>query len=131
VYYVQAKDLIMAAHKILVFVDDLFFSAKIGEVIRQLGGKPVITANMEGIFERLEPDGPTAIVVDLGLMGADAVDIIAQLKKQSGTMDVPMMAFGRHTSPDVLARASEAGCEQVMPRSDFVKRLPGFLKDSM
>lgn len=121
----------MAEQKILVFVDDLFFSAKIGEVIRQLGGKPVITTDMDGIADRLEPDGPAAIVVDLGLAGTDPVAIIAQLKQQPDTADTPMMAFGRHTSPDVLARASEAGCEHVMPRSDFVKRLPQFLESSM
>lgn len=121
----------MAEHKILVFVDDLFFSAKIGEVIRQLGGKPVITADMDGVPERLGQEGAAAIIVDLSLMGTDAVEIIAQLKQQPDTMDVPMMAFGQHTSPALLARASEAGCEQVMPRSDFVKRLPEFLEASM
>ena len=121
----------MVEHKILVFVDDLFFSAKIGEVIRQVGGKPVITADMAGVADRLGPEGAAAIIIDLSLMKTNAVDLITQLKQQTDTRDIPMLAFGQHTSPDLLARASKAGCDQVMPRSDFVKRLPGFLETSM
>ena len=99
----------MSEHNILVFVDDLFFSAKIGEVIRTLGGKPVITADMDRVAERLGDAGAAAIIVDLSLMGTDAVEIITQLKQQP----------------------EDAGCEQVMPRSNFVNQLPGFLENCM
>ena len=121
----------MSEHNILVFVDGLFFSAKIGEVIRTLGGKPVITADMDRVAERLGDAGAAAIIVDLSLMGTDAVEIITQLKQQPDTMGVPMLAYGQHTSPELLARAKDAGCEQVMPRSNFVNQLPGFLENCM
>ena len=118
----------MPDHTILVVVDDLFFSAKIGETIRQLGGKPRFAAEASEIPGESEGNLPAAIIVDLDLSRTDAVGLISHLKAGEATRDVPMMAYGRHTRPEAFVRAREAGCERAVPRSEFVKRLPEFIE---
>ena len=118
----------MTDHTVLVVVDDLFFAAKIGETIRQLGGKPRFAAEASEIPGESEGGPPAAIIVDLDLSRTDAVDLISHLKAGEVTRDVPMMAYGRHTRPEAFVRAREAGCERAVPRSEFVKRLPEFIE---
>ena len=118
----------MPDHTILVVVDDLFFSAKIGETIRQLGGLPRFAADASEIPVESEDGPPAAIIVDLDLSSTDAVGLISHLKAGEATRDVPMMAYGRHTRPEAFVRAREAGCERAVPRSEFVKRLPEFVE---
>ncbi len=118
----------MPDHTILVVVDDLFFSAKIGETIRQLGGTPRFAAEASEIPGESEDGPPAAIIVDLDLSRTDAVGLISHLKAGEATRDVPMMAYGRHTRPEAFVRAREAGCERAVPRSEFVKRLPEFVE---
>ncbi len=120
----------MTGRTVLVVVDDLFFSSKIGETIRQLGGEPRFAAEASEI-----PDDPdcgrlAAIIVDLDLARTDPVELIAHLKNSEATGGIPMMAYGRHTRPEAFARAREAGCERAVPRSEFVKRLPEFIESS-
>ena len=118
----------MTDHTVLVVVDDLFFAAKIGETIRQMGGMPRFAAEASEIPGESEGGPPTAIIVDLDLSRTDAVGLISHMKAGDATRDVPMMAYGRHTRPEAFVRAREAGCERAVPRLEFVKRLPGFIE---
>lgn len=120
----------MTDHTVLVVVDDLFFSSKIGETIRQLGGRPRFAAEPDELPDDPGCGPPAAIIVDLDLARSDPVKMIARLKGCEATGDVPMMAYGRHTRPEAFERAREAGCERAVPRSEFVKRLPAFIESS-
>ena len=121
----------MSQNTVLVVVDDLFFSSKIGETIRQLGGTPLFAAETGEIPEDFDRCMPVAIIVDLDLARMDAVHVVSHLRSNGTTRDVPMMAYGRHTRPEAFVRAREAGCERAVPRSEFVKRLPEFVEACM
>ena len=118
----------MTDHTVLVVVDDLFFSSKIGETIRQLGGKPIFATEVSEIPDDPDYSPPTAIIVDLDLSRTDAVGLISHLRAGEATRDTPMMAYGRHTRPEAFAHARAVGCERALPRSEFVKRLPEFIE---
>ena len=118
----------MTEHTILVVVDDLFFSSKIGETVRQLGGKPLFAAEVGEIPDDSDDSPPAAIIVDLDLLRTDAVDLISHLRAGEASGNTPMMAYGRHTRPEAFERARAAGCERAVPRSEFVKRLPEFIE---
>ena len=118
----------MANPTVLVVVDDLFFSSKVGETIRQLGGEPRFAAEASEIPDDPACELPAAIIVDLDLMRTDALDLVSLLKGRDATRDIPMMAYGRHTRPEAFVGARAAGCERAVPRSEFVKRLPEFIE---
>ena len=116
---------------ILVVVDDLFFTAKITETVRQLGAVPVVAGDIEEVRDRLSQNLPVAIIVDLGLMRSDPVALIDHFRHTPETVDIPMMAYCAHTNQALMDRAVNAGCEYVLPRSSFVHRLPDFIQTSM
>ena len=58
------------------------------------------------------------VVVDLTKPGV--VDVLADL-------DARIIGFANHTSRDVMDAARAAGCEQVLPRSDFFARIDELL----
>lgn len=55
------------------------------------------------------------VVVDLSRPGV--LEALAQLG------DVPTIGFGSHVDRDLLAAATAAGCDQVLPRSQFFAEL--------
>jgi hypothetical protein len=62
--------------------------------------------------------GATLVIVDLSRPGAlDAV----------GAVEAPVVGFAPHVEDELLAAGLAAGCEQVLPRSVFFRRLPELL----
>ena len=63
---------------------------------------------------------PTADVVVVDLTKPGVVEVLAGL-------DARVIGFANHTSRDVMDAARAAGCEQVLPRSDFFARIDELL----
>lgn len=116
------------SNRVLIVVDDLFFSARIGETARQLGAAVTYVRDTDELDERLRLEVPALVIVDLGLMKTDPIAVIERLKAHPDTRSVPMIAYGSHVNHDLMAQAASAGCEQVLPRSAFSQRLPGLLR---
>lgn len=63
------------------------------------------------------------------LAGTDADLVIVDLSRPGVLDAVPaipgrVVGFGRHTEPELLEAARAAGCDDVLVRSVFFKRLP-------
>ena len=63
---------------------------------------------------------PAADVVVVDLTKPGVVEVLAGL-------DARVIGFANHTSRDVMDAARAAGCELVLPRSDFFARLDELL----
>ncbi len=63
---------------------------------------------------------PQADVVVVDLTKPGVVDVLPDL-------DARIIGFANHTSRDVMDAARAAGCEQVLPRSDFFARIDELL----
>lgn len=111
---------------VVVVIDDLVFQAKIRAAAHQLG----VPLDMMSDAARLPEAVKTAslVIVDLGLTAHDPVDAIRVIRAHAPT--VPILAYGSHVETELFARATRAGCTQVMPRSVFVQQLPHLLKDT-
>ena len=66
---------------------------------------------------------PAADVVVVDLTKPGVVDVLAGL-------DARVIGFANHTSRDIMDAARAAGCEQVLPRSDFFARIDELLSPS-
>ena len=69
---------------------------------------------------------------DLAARSAEADLVVVDLTKPGvvdvlGDLDVRVIAFANHTSRDVMDAARAAGCDQVLPRSDFFARIDELL----
>ncbi len=117
--------------RIYCFIEDLFFLAKIQEAARKIGVKVAFVKADKDIVSRLAdvPEGsrPSLIVFDLNNVSAKPLTLIPRLKSKlkRGTS---VIGFLSHLQGDLKAKAVEAGCDMVMPRSAFSQNLPNLLR---
>lgn len=117
--------------RIYCFIDDLFFMAKIQETARKLGVKVSFVKAGKDTLSRLAdvPEGerPSLIVFDLNNASAKPLTLIPRIKSKlkRGTS---VIGFLSHLQGDLKAKAVEAGCDMVMPRSAFSQNLPNLLR---
>ena len=120
-----------APTRILFFIEDLFFIAKIQETARKLGIKVAFMKNdKEAIAEltgSVEEDRPGLIVFDLNNTNAKPLTLIPKLKAKF-KRSTSIIGFLSHLQGDLKAKAVEAGCDTVMPRSAFSQNLPNLLR---
>ncbi len=120
-----------APTKIFFFIEDLFFLAKIGETARKLGVKVAFVKNDKEALAQLtggeEADRPGLIVVDLNNANAKPLTLIPKLKAKL-KRSTSIIGFLSHLQGDLKAKAVEAGCDTVMPRSAFSQNLPNLLR---
>jgi hypothetical protein len=120
-----------APTRIYLFIEDLFFFAKINETARKLGIKVAFVKNepetVAKILEASEEEKPSLIVFDLNNAAAKPMTLIPKLKSKlkKGTS---IIGFLSHLQGDLKAKAVEAGCDTVMPRSAFSQNLPNLLR---
>jgi hypothetical protein len=120
-----------APTRIFCFIEDLFFLAKIQETARKVGVKVGFVKADKDIVSRLAdvPEGerPSLIVFDLNNVAAKPLTLIPRIKSKlkRGTS---VIGFLSHLQGDLKAKAIEAGCDMVMPRSAFSQNLPNLLR---
>lgn len=120
-----------APTRIYLFIEDLFFFAKINETARKLGIKIAFVKNepetIAKILDAPEEEKPSLIVFDLNNAAAKPLTLIPKLKAKlkRGTS---IIGFLSHVQGDLKAKAVEAGCDTVMPRSAFSQNLPNLLR---
>ncbi|HTZ57437.1 MAG TPA: hypothetical protein VMB49_05035 [Acidobacteriaceae bacterium] len=117
--------------RIYCFIEDLFFLAKIQETARKIGVKVGFVKADKDIVSRLadvpEASRPSLIVFDLNNVAAKPLTLIPRLKSKM-KRGTSVIGFLSHLQGDLKAKAMEAGCDMVMPRSAFSQNLPNLLR---
>ena len=121
-----------APTRIFCFIDDLFFQAKIQETARKLGIKVEFVKGADkDIVARLtdmpEADRPRLLVFDLNNANAKPMTLIPKFKTKLKKA-TSIIGFLNHLQGDLKVKATEAGCDTVMPRSAFSQSLPNLLR---
>lgn len=119
-----------APTRIFCFIEDLFFQAKIQETSRKLGIKvEFVKGDKEALARFDAPDAakPTLVVFDLNNLNAKPLSLIPKFKTKFKKA-TSIIGFLNHLQGDLKAKAVEAGCDTVMPRSAFSQSLPNLLR---
>jgi CheY-like chemotaxis protein len=106
----------------LALTDDLIFFSRIAEAARA-AGLVVRQARTPGEFIQLAgQNAPSGVVIDLQNPGLEITSFLSELRAKCPI--VPrVIAYGSHVETALLRAAREAGCDRVLPRSQFVKEL--------
>ena len=121
-----------APTRIVCFIEDLFFQAKIQETSRKLGIKVEFVKggdkdSVARIIDAPEAGKPTLLVFDLNNLNAKPMTLIPKLKAKFKKA-TSIIGFLNHLQGDLKLKAVEAGCDTVMPRSAFSQSLPNLLR---
>jgi len=121
-----------APTRIFCFIEDLFFLAKIQETARKLGVKVefIKGADKESVAKLTdlpEEERPKLVVFDLNNLNAKPISLIPKLKTKF-KKSTSIVGFLNHLQGELKAKAVEAGCDTVMPRSAFSQSLPNLLR---
>jgi DNA-binding NarL/FixJ family response regulator len=102
--------------RIVAYVSDLLFVSRIEATLRAVGYD---VATVEDV-----PSLETALVdADVAILDLHATDAPSEIIAVCTAGGVPVVAFGRHTEPELLRTAREAGAVAVVPRSTFVEEM--------
>jgi CheY-like chemotaxis protein len=112
--------------EVVALVPDLFFASKIIETARHVGVKVRLSQTPGQVFGGQE--NPAMVIVDLHATGFDPVEFVRDAKSRAEFAQVPVVAFVRHTRPDLIAAAEAAGCQEVLARSAFTENLGEILR---
>jgi hypothetical protein len=96
--------------KVAAYVPDLMDRSKVAAAAPG--------ATFVGRVDELASVDADLVVLDLTRPGA--VDVIPLVQART-------VGFCRHTMRDVIAAAEEAGCDRVLPRSEFFADVPAAL----
>lgn len=109
---------------VLILCDDLMFTSKVTATARAHGLTAAVARTPAEAVRKAPPVG--CVIVDLHLLGLDLPQLLADLRAGSRAA---VIGFGSHVDAETLKAARAAGCDRVMPRSQFVKELEAKLPE--
>jgi hypothetical protein len=116
--------------RIYVFVDDLFFLSKIQETARKLNIKIGFVKTLDDMLAKVEEEGgapPKLVILDLAANTTKPLTVIPKIYSKF-KKETSILGFVPHIAGELKAKAQEAGCSSVMPRSAFSSNLPNILR---
>lgn len=113
--------------KALAAIPDLFFRSKVFAVAKELGTPLAMVSRGQAILDRARAERPDVLLVDLAAADLRPMESIAALKADPELRAARVVGYYHHTSPTLAEEAARAGCDQVMTRGEFTRRLPQLL----
>src|ERR1700733_6196192 len=97
--------------KTILVIDDNPANLKLIRVLLTFEGYEVLTAqDAESALTMINASRPQLILTDLQLPGMDGLTLTRQLKANSATHDIPIVALTAYAMKGDEEKASEAGC---------------------
>lgn len=111
--------------KILAAIHDLMFSSKVTASAR---GRPIEWLKRGSkVVEQVSASRPDVLLIDLASPQLDAVNAIREIKG-GDCKATTVIGYVDHTREDLIEAARAAGCDQVMSKGEFARRLPELLE---
>ena len=108
---------------VVLYSQDLMFESRVEGACRLAGLSLRQVSRMDACIELAGQAGCAALLLDLEATGLVCQELISTLSMPRPTV----IAYGPHVRGELLESASVAGCDQVMPRSQFVNQLQAVL----
>ena len=108
-----------AEMRVLYVTSDLFFSSRVSSLARECGIAVdfVAAVNAE---ERISA-GVRLVILDLAQRSLDTASLVRAIREKADSATI--VAYGPHVDEDALSAAREAGCDEVLPRSQFDQQI--------
>ena len=113
--------------RVVLLSSDMLFSSRLLGAAGTLGTDFKIASLANQLAASVTPDS-RLVCIDLGM---EALDLPAAVAVIRGTAPAAkIVAFGPHVDEALLASAQSAGCDVVLPRSQFHKQYVELLRNA-
>jgi len=96
-----------------------------GYVVREAGTAAETLASVAELI-------PDLILLDVGLPDRSGLDVTRELRAQTDTQNIPIVALTGRVGPDEQRECMEAGCTSYLAKpleaKELLKRLPEFMR---
>ncbi len=106
----------------LMLCDDLIFFSRVSGAARAAGLSMRMVRTTADLLAAARESPPGGVIVDVHNSGLDLPTLLAELKAACPAMP-RVIAYGSHVEAATLRAARQAGCDPVLPRSQFVEEL--------
>ncbi len=106
----------------LLLSDDLIFTSRVTGTGTSAGVAVRVAKSPGALLNLARQQQPACVILDLANPGLNIAECVAALKTLDPAPTV--VAYGSHVDTATLKAARAAGCDHVMPRSQFVEELP-------
>lgn len=114
----------------VALINDIFFQAKMTETAKQTGAVLKIVSSGEALLREAAASPAATLLIDLNSR-EKPLETLAQLNEiPGGSTRRRVIAFLSHVQTELAAAARAAGCDEVMPRSQFTQELPRILRNA-
>jgi len=110
----------------LLLTDDMIFSSRITGTAKALNLDVKQVKSVADLTAMARELAPTCVIVDLSHAGLQLDNLIRDLMESCSSIP-RVVAYGSHVDAAGLRAARDAGCDVVLPRSQFVEQLPSHL----
>ncbi len=112
-----------AGGETILIVDDVEINREIlGEIIRNMGCRPVLAANGENALEQLRilqmsGEGPPQLILtDVSMPGIDGYELCRILKGNARTRSIPIVLISANDKPQDIVEGFSIGCEDYITK---------------
>src|SRR2546425_1225762 len=111
--------------RVLVAVHDLMFTSKINAAGK--GHEMLWLPRGTSVADQVKEKKPEVLLIDLNNAALKAPEAIRAIKADAETKGVHVIGYVGHTEEAIIEAARAAGCDQVMTKGEFARRLPELL----
>ena len=105
--------------RILAVDDDLLFLKILNEWFAFKNYDISTTNSGEKVIELLEKDHYDAVLLDVMMRHANGLDVLAKIKQNEKTKDIPVFIISQIGEEEHRNRAKELGAEDYLVKSNF------------
>jgi CheY-like chemotaxis protein len=114
-------------NRVIALMQDLMFMVRIQEAAKRAGLETKVVKTKADLL-RIAAEHPALIIIDLNYDAGEPLAAIRELKADTTTSTIHLLAYVSHVQTDLRAAASANGCDTVLARSAFVQTLPEILR---
>jgi PleD family two-component response regulator len=111
----------------LIFYEQLLPGSQLVNRLQDLGYRPQVVTDSQQLFQQARESLPLVILCDLGSEKTGVCRQIEQIRAETATAHIPILAFGTKKEPKLQADAREAGANLVAADEGLLAQLPQLL----
>jgi DNA-binding NarL/FixJ family response regulator len=116
---------------VVVALADLFFASKVRALAGPIGVRVVVRSRPSGLIDVIRAEHAGLVLIDLELRSPDLLPTLREIRSRPELAAVRLVGFASHMNRAAFDAARDAGVEQAMARSAFVRDLPALLASAL